>query len=385
MSSFRSRRTAGLVQSDIRYMSRECHKVGGINLGQGICDMPTPKIVSEAAIEAIRAGRNIYSYAEGAIELREAIADKVRRYNKLDVDPEREIVVSVGASGAFSATIHALLDVGDGIVLFEPYYGYHLHASTVAGLEPQFVCLQPPEFAFTEAQLDAAIQPNTRAIVVCTPGNPCGKMFDRDDLAVVARVAQRHDLLVITDEVYEYIVFDGREHISPATIEGLRQRTVSITSLSKTFAITGWRLGYVIAPEDMARAIMLVSDLLYVCAPTPLQHGVTAGFSAQQSYFDDLQTDYQLARDLLCEALHEGGMTPIVPQGAYYVLADISHLGHSTAREAAMALLAQTGVAAVSGRCFYRSDPGERLLRFCFAKDPKTLDEACRRLARFNR
>ena len=385
MSRFRSNRTAGLVQSDIRYMSRECNKVGGINLGQGICDMPTPDIVRQAAIDAIRSDHNIYSYAEGAIELREAIAEKVERYNRLHVDPERELVVSVGASGAFSATIHALLDVGDGIVLFEPYYGYHLHASTVAGLEPQFVCLEPPEFAFTEAQLEETIQPNTRAIVVCTPSNPCGKMFNREELEAVSRVANRHDLLVITDEVYEYIVFDGRQHISPATIDGLRERTVSITSLSKTFAITGWRLGYVIAPEDMAKAIMLVSDLLYVCAPTPLQHGVAAGFSAPQSYFDSLRSDYQSARDLLCEALHEGGMEPIVPQGAYYVLAGIGHLGYDTAREAAMALLSETGVAAVSGRCFYRDQPGEQLLRFCFAKEPTALDEACRRLARFRR
>ena len=383
MSSFRSRRTEGLVQSDIRYMSRECNKVGGINLGQGICDMPTPSIVQEAAIDAIRAGKSIYSYAEGAVELREAIAAKVRRYNNLEVDPQRELVVTVGASGAFTATINALLDVGDGILLFEPYYGYHLHASTMAGLEPQFVCLEPPQFAFSEEQLENAIQANTRAIVVCTPGNPSGKMFDQQELEIVARVAKRHDLLVITDEVYEYIVFDDREHISPATIEGLRERTVSITSLSKTFAITGWRLGYVIAPEEMARAIMLVSDLLYVCAPTPLQHGVAAGFSAPQSYFDDLKTDYQRARDLLCEALHLGGMEPIVPQGAYYVLADIAHLGYATARDAAMGLLEETGVAAVSGRCFYRAEPGEHLLRFCFAKEPEALEEACRRISRF--
>jgi aminotransferase len=385
LSGFRSRRTQGLVQSDIRYMSRECHRVGGINLGQGICDMPTPDLVRDAAIQAIVDGRSTYSYAEGAVELREAIAAKIARYNGFTVDPLRELVVSVGASGAFSATINALLDVGDGILLFEPYYGYHLNASTVAGLEPQFLCLHPPDFALSEDALEAAIQPNTRAVVVCTPSNPCGKMFNRAELEALSRVAQRHDLLVITDEVYEFIVFDGREHISPATIDGLRERTVTITSLSKTFSITGWRLGYAAAPEAMAQAIMLVSDLLYVCAPTPLQHGVAAGFSAPESYFTGLARDYQVARDLLCGALHEGGMEPIVPQGAYYVLADISHLGYDTAREAAMALLEETGVAAVSGRCFYRAEPGEDLLRFCFAKEMPILDEACRRLARFRR
>lgn len=385
MSTFRSRRTEGLIQSDIRYMSRECHRVGGINLGQGICDMPTPALVRDAAVAAIRDGRSTYSYAEGAIELREAIAAKIARYNGFEVDPEREIVVSVGASGAFGATINALLDVGDGILLFEPYYGYHLNASSVAGLEPQFLRLDAPDFALSEDALEAAIEPNTRAVIVCTPSNPSGKMFDRAELEALSRVAQRHDLLVITDEVYEFIVFDGRKHISPATIDGLRERTVTITSLSKTFSITGWRLGYAAAPEAMAQAIMLVSDLMYVCAPTPLQYGVAAGFSAPESYFSGLARDYQRARDLLCTALDEGGMSPIIPQGAYYVLADIGHLGYETAREAAMALLEETGVAAVSGRCFYRAEPGEQLLRFCFAKEEQVLGEACQRLSRFRR
>jgi aminotransferase len=366
-------------------MSRECHRVGGINLGQGICDMPTPALVRDAAVAAIRDGRSTYSYAEGAIELREAIAAKIARYNGFEVDPEREIVVSVGASGAFGATINALLDVGDGILLFEPYYGYHLNASSVAGLEPQFLRLDAPDFALSEDALEAAIEPNTRAVIVCTPSNPSGKMFDRAELEALSRVAQRHDLLVITDEVYEFIVFDGRKHISPATIDGLRERTVTITSLSKTFSITGWRLGYAAAPEAMAQAIMLVSDLMYVCAPTPLQYGVAAGFSAPESYFSGLARDYQRARDLLCTALDEGGMSPIIPQGAYYVLADIGHLGYETAREAAMALLEETGVAAVSGRCFYRAEPGEQLLRFCFAKEEQVLGEACQRLSRFRR
>ncbi|MBJ95294.1 MAG: aminotransferase [Rickettsiales bacterium] len=383
MKSFRSRRTKGLVQSDIRYMSRECNKVGGINLGQGICDMPTPDIVREAAIAAIREGSNIYSYAEGALELRDAIANKLARYNGLEVDPQRELVISVGASGAFSATINALLDVGDGIVLFEPYYGYHLHASEIAGLKPSFVSLQAPHFRFTEEQLTAAIRPETRAIVVCTPSNPCGKMFNRKELEIIATVANRHDLLVITDEVYEYIVFDGRRHISPASLPELRERCISITSLSKTFAITGWRLGYVVAPEAMAHAIMLVSDLLYICAPTPLQHGVAAGFSAPDSYFESLRTDYQDARDMLCEALQRASMEPIVPQGAYYLLADVERMGEANARDAAMTLLARTGVAAVSGHCFYRGDGGQQLLRFCFAKERSALEEACRRLAAF--
>jgi aminotransferase len=375
-----ARRLSDLAQSDIRRMTRECERVGGINLGQGICDLPTPESVREGAIKAIRENKSIYSFAEGERALREAIARKLERDNGLKADPATEICVTVGASGAYACAIHALLDPGDGILLFEPYYGYHLNAALVAGLIPEFVTLKAPEFSLNEAALEAAITPKTRAMVVCTPSNPSGKMFTRAELEVLSRVAQKHDLLVITDEIYEYIRYDGRKHVSPATIPGLRERTVTIMGLSKTFSITGWRLGYAVAPEPLAKAITLVNDLDYVCAPTPLQLGAAAGFDAPQSYFDELQSGYQKKRDLICDALSDAGLTPIAPQGAYYVLADCSSLSRPSARDAAMHLLEKTKVASVPGSAFFRGDSGEKLLRFCFAKDDAVLDEACRRL-----
>jgi aminotransferase len=376
-----SRRLQDLAQSDIRRMTRECERVGGINLGQGICDLPTPPLVREGALEAIRRDKSVYSFAEGALELRQAIARKLERDNGMRADPLREICVTVGASGGFACAIHALLDPGDGIVLFEPYYGYHLNAALVAGLTPRFVTLRAPDFAIDEAALEAAAK-GARAIVLCTPSNPSGKMFSREEIELVARVARKHDLFLITDEIYEYIRYDGRPHVSPATVAP--ERTVSIMGLSKTFSITGWRLGYAVAPEPLCKAIMLVNDLFYICAPTPLQLGAAAGFEAPKSYFDDLQTSYAKKRDAICSALVAAGLPPVVPQGAYYVLADCSALGQPTARDAAMHLLETVQVASIPGSAFYRegSSAGESLLRFCFAKDDAVLDEACQRLRR---
>jgi aminotransferase len=380
-----ARRLQGLVQSDIRRMTRECERVQGINLGQGICDLPTPPLVRDGAVAAIDARRSTYSHPEGVLELREAIAAKLARDNAIDADPKNEIVVTVGATGAFTAAIHALLDPGDGIVLFEPYYGYHLNAAIVAGLVPQYMRLSPPEFALREDELRAAVRPNTRAIVVCTPANPSGKMFARSELEVLARVARDNDLLVITDEIYENIRYDGRPHVPPATVGDLRDRTVTIMGLSKTFSITGWRLGYAVARPELARAMTLVNDLFYVCAPTPLQYGAAAGFRAPPSFFSELADDYARKREMLCRALEQSGLAPIWPQGAYYVMAEIAHLGFASARDAAMAILEEVGVATIPGTAFYSDAEGERFVRLCFAKEDDVLAEACRRLARFRR
>ena len=376
-----ARRLQDLAQSDIRRMTRECERVSGINLGQGICDLPTPPLVRDGAIAAIRENRSTYSFAEGARELRDAIANKLARDNGMRADPASEICVTVGASGAYAAAISALLDPGDGILLFEPYYGYHLNAALVTGLTPEFATLTPPEFTLREETLEGAITARTRAMVICTPSNPSGKMSPLKSRATDVHGVVGGYLLVITDEIYEYIRYDGRPHVSPGSIPGLRERTVTIMGLSKTFSITGWRLGYAVAPEEMTRAITLVNDLYFVCAPTPLQLGAAKGFDAPRSYFDELQSGYQRKRDLICAALERGGLPPVVPEGAYYVLADCARLGFPTSRAAAMHLLETTGVASVPGSAFYRGAEGERLLRFCFAKDDAVLEEACRRLA----
>lgn len=380
MSIRRARRLGALVQSDIRRMTRECERVGGINLGQGVCDLPTPPLVRDGAIEAIRARKSTYSYPEGTRELRDVIARKLAEKNGIRADPASEIVVTVGATGAFACAIHALLDPGDGILIFEPYYGYHVNCALLAGLEVHFAPLAAPRFRLVESELRAALKPNTRAIVVCTPGNPSGRMFERAELEMLARVARERDLLVITDEIYEDIRYDGRDHVSPASLPALADRTVTILGLSKTFSITGWRLGYAVAPAELAQALQLVNDLFYVCAPTPLQHGVAAGFAAPPSFFTELRDDYARKRDKLCRALERAELTPVWPEGAYYVLADVGRLGQPTSREAALALLERTRVASVPGSAFLRGPEGERCVRFCFAKEHDALDEACRRL-----
>jgi aminotransferase len=375
-----ARRVETLTQSEIRRMTRECERVGGINLGQGICDLPTHPLVRDGAIAAIRENRSTYSYPEGSATLRRVIAEKLERENGIKSDPETDIVVTIGATGAFTAALMALLDPGDGLLLFEPYYGYHLNTALLAGIEPQFVTMGLPGFTLDEGKLRQAILPNTRAIVICSPGNPSGKMFTRAELEVVARVACEHDLLVITDEIYEYFRYDGRPHISPATIEGLADRTVTIMGLSKTFSITGWRLGYAVAKKELAQPIAIVNDIYYVCAPTPLQLGAAAGFAAPPSYFEDLRSSYQRKRDMLCDALEAARLSPVVPEGAYYVLADLSRSGFEHALPAAMALLERTGVASIAGTAFFESAVGDRFLRFCFAKEDDVLAVACAKI-----
>jgi len=378
-----ARRLQGLVQSDIRRMSRECERVGGINLGQGICDLPTPPLVERGAIDAIHARKSTYSFMEGTAEMRLAVARKMGRDNGLSVDAATEVAITVGATGAYAATCMALLDPGDGILLLEPYYGYHLNTALLAGLEPHFLALEAPAFRIEESALRASLRPNTRAIVLCTPSNPTGHMMDASEIEIVERVARERDLLVITDEIYEYIRYDGRQHISPATVGKLRERTVTIGGVSKTFSITGWRIGWAVAPEPLARAIALAHDLFYVCAPTPFQHAAAIGFDAPPSFFRDLADGYARKREVCCVALEAAGMPPIVPEGAYYVLADISKLGFATAREAAMALLEEAKVATVPGTSFLRGSAGERFVRVCYAKEDDVLDEACRRIRAF--
>jgi aminotransferase len=384
MQRFVSRHLEGLVQSDIRRMCRECERLGGINLAMGSCDLPTPELVRDPAIAAISAQQSSYTFPEGAAPLRQAIAGKLRRHNNLTADPAAEIVVTVGSAGGFAATMIALFDPGDGVMVMEPYYGYHVNVLLTAGLEPHFLQLgEPPGFELREDDLRRALRPNTRAIVVCTPANPTGKIFSREELEAVARVAADHDLLVVTDEIYEHIRFDGRPQLSPAAVAGLAERTVTIMGLSKAFSVTGWRLGYVFAPPALARAITLINDLYYVCAPTPLQYGVIAGLEAPDSYFETLQAVLQQKRDLLCAALADAGLCPIVPQGALYVLADIRDLGFAGSRQAAMQLLEEVGVAAAPGTDFYRGAAGDAVLRFCFAKNDAVLAAACERLRRF--
>ncbi|HSP34176.1 MAG TPA: pyridoxal phosphate-dependent aminotransferase [Thermoanaerobaculia bacterium] len=372
-----SNRLKGLVQSDIRRMSRECERVGGINLGQGICDLPTIPELVDGATDAIASSKATYSKFEGIDVLREKIARKIERFNGFRVDPSSEIVVTVGSTGGFAAAAMATLNPGDEVILFEPYYGYHLNTLKVLGIETKFVPLRRPDWTIDIAHLRAAFGPKTRGIVVCTPSNPCGKVFTRDELETIASLCRERNALAYTDEIYEYIVYDGRRHFSMASIAP--DVTITISGFSKTFSITGWRIGYVATQADLAKPIGLVNDLFYVCAPTPLQWGVARALDVGEEYYRNLAADYQKKRDMLAEALDEGGFTPYVPQGAYYMLAEIPD-EFADAREAADSLIENARVASVPGPSFYASANGDRLLRFCFAKDFGALEEACRRL-----
>jgi aminotransferase len=374
-------RMGSLVVSDIRAMSRACEAVGGINLGQGICDLPTPPPVARGAIEAIESNRVVYTAPEGIAPLRQAVAAKVRARYALEYDPGTEVVVTSGATGGFAAACLALFDPGDEIVLFEPYYGYHLNTVISLGLSPVLVPMLPPAWAFDPAALERAITPRTRGVVLCTPANPSGKVWSPDELDALAAVCERHDLIAVTDEIYEHIVFDDARHVPLATRgPHARARTVTLAGFSKTFAVTGWRLGYLTAPAELARRITVAHDLLYVCAPTPLQHAMVAALAMPEAYYDELGRAYARKREILCSALADAGLAPHVPRGAYYVLADVRRLGLPSAKAAAMALLERTGIASVPGTSFYKDPVGETLTRFCFAKEEDVLEEAARRL-----
>jgi aminotransferase len=372
------------VQSEIRAMTIECDRIGGINLAQGVCDTPVPAPVQEGAIQAIHDGHNIYTRLDGISRLRNAISAKQQRDYGLDYDPESEVLVASGATAGLHAAAMALLNPGDEVLVFEPFYGYHVATLNSMRVTPVFVPLAEPAFALDLAALRAAITPRTRALLLNTPANPSGKVFTQAELESIAEVVLEHDLFLITDEIYEYFVYDGARHIAPATLPGMKERTIAISGFSKTFSVTGWRLGYVTADARWMGAMAYFHDLTYVCAPSAFQHGAAAGLEQlPPSFYSQLAADYQSKRARILSALQAAGLDPSVPAGAYYVLAGAARIPGKTAAEKARHLLASTGVAAVAGSAFFRPGHGENLLRFCFAKKDHDLDDACARLRRF--
>src|SRR5260221_6212125 len=316
-----SQRATRTVQSEIRAMSVACENVKGINLAQGVCDTEVPEEVREGAKHAIDHGINSYTRAEGLAPVRQAIAEKMRSFNGVECDPETEVVVNSGSTGSFYCACLALLNPGDEVILFEPYYGYHLNTLIAVEAKPAFVSLRAPDWTFSLDDLERAVTPRTRAIVINSPSNPSGRVFTRQELEGIAAFAERHDLFVFTDEIYEYFIYEG-EHISPATLPGMRERTITMSGYSKTFSITGWRLGYTVCDRKWASAIAYFHDLIYVCAPAPLQIGVAEGIvKLQDDFYREISRQHRVKRDMICDALREAGLEPSSPREAHYGLA----------------------------------------------------------------
>jgi aminotransferase len=358
-------------------MTHECKRVGGINLSQGVCDLGVPEPVVRGVQDAMAAGINSYTHYQGRGSLRGAIANRLGQYG-FNADPDREITVTIGATGAFYCACMTLLNPGDEFILLEPYYGYHLSILRSLDVTPRYVPLHAPDWSLSMDELEAAITPKTKAIMLCTPANPCGKVFSRAELEKLRDVVVKHDLYVITDEMYEYFLYDGRTHIPPASIDGMWDRTITVSGFSKTYNITGWRIGYSYCKPELAQLVGYFNDQAYVCAPAPLQEGVARGLEElPDSYYTDLAATFTAKRDLICNALTEAGMKPYVPEGAYYTLADISRLPGETGKERAMHLLDKTGIACVPGEAFYQHPAdGATIARFCFAKTDEELTQA---------
>jgi aminotransferase len=379
-------RTDALQQSDIRAVTFAVNRVGGINLGQGICDLATPDPIKAGAVAAIEGDRSIYTAYNGVKALRQEILAKARAFNGLPAESDEEVMVSVGSTGAFVATVLALCEPGDEVVLFEPFYGYHTGILGLFGVTPVSVPLRAPDWSVDFDALEAAVTEKTKAVLVCTPANPSGKVWTEAELRRLLALLERHDLWAITDEIYEYMLYDGHRHVSLGSLPGAYERTVTLSGFSKTFNMTGWRLGYAVAAPPVIEKMGLVNDLVYICAPAPLQHGVAAALPMPDAYYAQMAADYAAKRALMCDTLEACGFTSHRPDGAYYVLANFEALsrerdGFSGDREATNTLIEQAGVACVPGNSFF-ADPedGRFWLRFCYAKEMDVLEDACRRL-----
>jgi aspartate/methionine/tyrosine aminotransferase len=377
-------RTSTFTESVIREMTRVAQQHGAINLAQGFPDFPMPVPMKDAACAAIHGDINQYAVTWGAPALRLAIAEKYRRWYGLDVDPDSEITVTCGATEAMAAVFLALLDPGDEVVILEPFYENYGPDAILAQAVPVFVPLIGPDWRIDEAKLRAAIGPKTKAVVLNTPHNPTGRVLTRAEVDLVARLVREHDVpYVITDEIYEHIVYAGHHH-PIASWPGMRDRTITISGMSKTFSCTGWRLGWAVAPAALTGAIRKVHDFLTVGAPAPLQAAAAVGLAFDADYYNHLQQDYRNRRDLLCGALQEAGFTFSVPEGAYYVMAGYANLSDKPDVEFARWLAAEVGVATVPGSSFFHDDHGTRggrdLVRFAFCKRLATLERAAERL-----
>jgi len=369
------------TESVIREMTRLALKYNAVNLAQGFPDFPCPPELKRAACEAIEADVNQYAITWGDRAFRQALAEKVRWYLGLNIDPERQITVTCGSTEAMAAVMLATVDPGDEVIVFEPYYENYGPDAILASATPRYVSLHPPDWTFDQAELRQAFNEHTKAIIINTPHNPTGKVFTREELTLIAELCQKWDVLAYTDEIYEHILYDGTEHVAMATLPGMEDSTVTINGLSKTYSVTGWRVGYILANPELTGAIRKVHDFLTVGAPAPLQRAGVAAMQLPKSYYKQLATLYQEKRDSMLQTLEQVGIPYFVPQGAYYVFANIAHLGYKNDVEFTEHLIKEIGVAVVPGSSFFsQPEAGKDLIRFCFSKKPETLAAAGDRL-----
>jgi aspartate/methionine/tyrosine aminotransferase len=388
---FLSDKVSQFTESVIREMTRQAMLYGAVNLAQGFPDFAAPVEIKQAARAAIDSDVNQYAITWGAKRLRNAIARQMGLWQGIAVDPEREITVCCGSTEAMISTLLAVCNAGDEVVIFEPFYENYGPDSVLSGARPRFVKLHPPasdgdEWTFDEKELRAAFDRNTKAIILNTPNNPTGKVFTRAELELIRDLCLEFDVLAITDEIYEHILFDGTEHISMASLDGMRERTVTINGMSKTYSVTGWRVGWAVGPEKVTNAIRKVHDFLTVGAPAPLQEAGAAALSLPPEYYANLAEGYRMRRDHLIPALEGAGFKCFLPRGAYYVMTDISAFGFEDDVSFTKYLVKDIGVAAVPGSSFYR-DPkdGARQVRFAFCKKLETLDAAAQKLEKLTR
>lgn len=389
-----SQKSLSLTESVIREMSREAAKYGAVNLGQGFPDFAAPESIKQKAMEAIAADHNQYAITWGVKSFRDAIAEKSKWFLGLDVDAESEITVTCGSTEGMIAGMLACVDKGEEVILFEPFYENYAPDAILSDATPVHVPLYEDEkgdWYFENDELRAAFNERTKAIIICNPNNPTGKVFSREELEFIASLCIEFDALCFTDEIYEHILYQEtsdegqvtREHICPATLDGMKERTVVVNSLSKTYSVTGWRVGYVIAPAEITNAVRKIHDFLTVGAANPLQHAGAFALSLPQSYYDELQTEYQRKRDFIVPVLQNAGFKCGFPEGAYYVMTDISDFGFANDVEFTKHLIREIGVAVVPGSSFYHhKELGSQQVRFCFCKKDETLEAAAERLAK---
>jgi aminotransferase len=377
-----SNRAKNIAQSEIRAMSILCNEKNGLNMAQGLCDLEVPHPVSEGAKEGIDRGKNVYTSAYGNYKLRAAIAKKQNDFYDQGIEVDN-VLVSLGATGAFYATAMSLLNEGDEVILFEPYYGYHVATLESIGCKIKYIRTTPPAYEIDFENLKDQISEDTKAILICNPSNPSGKVYTKEELQKLSEIINQNDLFLFSDEMYEHFIYDGLEFVSALSIESLKERTVVISGFSKIYSITGWRVGYAITQKEIIDAASAFNDLVYVCPPAPLQNGVLKGLNElPKSYYENVAKEHQKKRDKFIKALNDAGLSAEYVKGAYYVLADISSLEGEDDKQKVVNLLEKTGIAAVPARAFYQDSEGINLARFCFSKKEEEIDEAIERLKR---